>query len=295
MKGSETEIIAALYGPSRIQTQLAGASLIINARTSYPAEHAIEFDIQSERPAQFTFTVRIPGWCQRASLSLNGQLINQPFTPGTFVPIEREWQPGDCLRLEIPFELALQHFPKGGISIDYGPLTFSLPIAAHAEVEAGDSTNDQRRVIHEQLYTPRAKGATEAFPAWELTPASSWNYALCLDEQFLTRLVQIQWNSPSAITPFDPARPFITLRVPARKVKGWDMLQRRDILQQNNWVSRGKWRSGMRRVNGTFFFTPPLPARNTLKARLSQEMEWIELVPYGSTLLRMTVFPQAAE
>jgi hypothetical protein len=208
------------------------------------------------------------------------------------VPVEREWQPGDCLRLDLPFELGLQHFPKGGISIDYGPLTFSLPIMAHAEIETGDSTNDQRRVIHEKLYTPRTRGATAAFPAWELTPASRWNYALCVDEQSLTRLVQIQWNSPST-TPFDPARPFVTLRVPARTVEGWELPQRQNVLQENNWVSRGKWKSGMRTVEGTFTFTPQLPGVKTLKARLGQEIEWIELVPYGATLLRLTVFPQA--
>lgn len=295
MKRSESEIIAALYGPGCIQTELAGVPVTITAHTTYPCEQAIEFDIQPEQLVRFTFTVRIPSWCRRASLSLNGQPLNSStlLAPGTFVPIEREWQPGDSIRLELPFELALHHFPKGGLSIDYGPLTFSLPVAAHADVEAGDSTNDQRRIIHEELYTPRAKGATETFPAWELTPASQWNYALCVDEQSLNELVQIQWNSPSLTTPFDPAQPFITLRVPARRVEGWDVVQRQDILQQNNWVSRGKWKSGMRRVKGTFAFTPPLPSRKTLKARLSQEIEWIELIPYGSTLLRMTVFPQA--
>ena len=40
-----------------------------------------------------------------------------------------QWQPGDTLRLELPFELGLQHFPKGGISVDFGPLTMSLPRA----------------------------------------------------------------------------------------------------------------------------------------------------------------------
>ena len=45
--------------------------------------------------------------------------------------MESLWQPGDCLRLELPFELALQRFPKGGISLDYGPLTFSLPRVAY--------------------------------------------------------------------------------------------------------------------------------------------------------------------
>jgi len=291
MKGSETELIAALYGPCRLQTHLAGVPVSIMARTAYPSQQAIEFDIQPARPARFTFSVRIPGWCHGARLTLNGQPLDLPFLPGSFLPVERQWQPGDCLRLDLPFELAMQRFPKGGISIDYGPLTFSLPIAAQAEIEAGDSTNDQRRVIHEKLYTPRPKGATQAFPAWELTPASRWNYALCVDEQSLTRLVQIQWNGPSA-APFDPAQPFVTLRVPARTVRGWDLQPRHDVRQENNWVFRGQWKHGIRRFKGTFTFTPPLPGVKTLKARLGQEIEWIELVPYGSTLLRLTVFPQ---
>ncbi|HEU0294933.1 MAG TPA: hypothetical protein VFR47_19480, partial [Anaerolineales bacterium] len=213
--------------------------------------------------------------------------------PRTFVPIDREWQPGDQLRLDIPFELALQHFPRGGISMDYGPLTFSLPIATQAEVEIGDSTNDQRRIIHEKFYRPRAQGATEEFPAWELTPVSAWNYALCVDENSLNELVRIRWNVSPSIPPFDPGQPFITLRVPARRVQGWDMVQRQDVLQENHWVVRGKWRSGMRRVKGTFLFTPQLPSPSTLKARLAPDTEWIELIPYGATLLRMTVFPQA--
>lgn len=292
LKYSDTEIIAALYGPSEIQTQLKGVPVTIIERTSYPAEQAIEFDVQPERPTRFTFTVRIPQWCKHASITLNGQPLDLILKAGTFVPIEREWQPNDCLRLEIPFELSLQHFPKGGISLDYGPLTFSLPITTKAKVEAGDSTNDQRRIIHAELYTPRSKGATSEFPAWELTPASSWNYALCVDEESLNQLVQIHWDEAAGLS-FDAQRPFVTLKVPAKKVKGWNLEQGRDIRQQNNWVSRGKWRSGFRRVNGTFKFTPQLPNPKSLNSHVSSKTEWIELIPYGATLLRMTVFPQA--
>ena len=292
LKGGDNEIIAALYGPGRLQTELAGVPITITARTIYPAAQTIEFDIDPARPVTFIFTLRIPGWCGDAALWLNGQPLNLPLTPGTWVPIERKWQAGDCLRLDLPFALGLQRFPKGGISLDYGPLTFCLPITARAEIEAGDSTNDQRRAILKEFYAPHPKGATAAFPAWELTPTSRWNYALCLDEHSLTRLVQIRWHRPST-TLFDPVHPFVTIRVPARAVRGWTLHQRSVIFQNSGWVSRGKWRFGKRRIKGRFAFTPPLPGVTSLQARLSQDVEWIELVPYGTTLLRLTVFPQA--
>ena len=292
LKRGEEEIIAALYGPGRIQTRLGGVPVEIETDTDYPAAQAIDFILRPALAARFTFTVRIPGWCRRASLLLNGQPLELPLRAGTFQPIQREWQPGDRLRLELPFELALQRFPKGGVSVDYGPLTMSLPIQAQAEPEIGDSTDFQRRAVQAEFYTPRPQGASAEFPAWELTPASRWNYALCVDERSLSELAQVQWHGLEDGV-FDPAKPFVTLRLPARSVAGWELEERPTAWQQVGYISRGKWRLGMRRLKDNFRFTPRLPSRRTLKSRLGSQVEWIELVPYGSTLLRLTVFPQA--
>lgn len=292
LKRGEKEIIAALFGPGNLHTHIEGASLTITERTNYPSEQCVEFVFKPPNPLRFTFTVRIPGWSTRASLSLNGQPLDLPTPPGTFLPIKRDWQPGDVLRLDLPFELALQHFPRGGISVDYGPLSFSLPVPTRSDIESGDSTEFQRRITHGNFFTPRQQGANADFPAWELTPTGRWNYALCVDEESLASLAQIEWNSPTNNL-FDPAQPFITIRLPARSVEGWTPVQHQGTRQETNWVSRGRWRYGMRQLKGKFTFTPPLPDPKTLAERLSPEIEWIELVTYGSTLLRVTVFPQA--
>lgn len=47
-------------------------------------------------------------------------------------------------------------------------------------------------------------------------------------------------------------------------------------------------------VAGDFTLTPPLPDPDTLSVRLSDDIEWITLVPYGNTLLRLTVFPDGS-
>lgn len=293
LKRGENEIIAALYGPGMVQTRVSGTPVTIKTDTSYPAEQTIRFEVMPEEQTEFTFTVRIPTWCKQASLSLNGEVLNMPLLPGTFVPVQRNWQRGDTLLLQLPYSLALQHFPRGGISIDYGPLTFSLPIHAHAEIEKGDSTNEQRKDVQGEFHIPRAKGATAEFPAWDFTPVSDWNYALCLDEKSLSNgTIKIQWNKPSSVL-FDEASPFITLQVPVRTITGWDLVRRENPVQWVNRVIKGKWKIGARRLKGSYAFTPQLPSRKKLKNRLNTKIEWVDLVPYGCTLLRLTVFPQA--
>jgi uncharacterized protein len=175
------EIVAALFGPGRLATQVAGTQLTIEEDTRYPFEQTVSFILSPEQPVRFTFTVRIPGWCRYPAITINGQPLTERLTSGSFYRIEREWQPGDRIVLELPFELALKRWPEDGISLEFGPLTLSLPVAAPLEIDTADDwaqTPEEFRLSGPQRRLPD-------FPAYCLTPASRWDYALAVDEHSL--------------------------------------------------------------------------------------------------------------
>ena len=205
---------------------------------------------------------------------------------GSFYSIEREWQAGDRVVLVLPFELALKRWPEDGISLSFGPLTLSLPVAAPLEIDTAD---DWAQIPKEfRLSGPQRR--VPGFPTYRLTPASRWAYALAVDEHSLAQVAKVTWNGPSGF-PLDLDTPALRVSVPARQVKDWTLLEPNQVIRFLPSFENGTFRMIESVVEGHFTLTPPLPDAESLPERLSDELEWIDLVPYGNTLLRLTVFP----
>ena len=293
MRTGEGGIAAVLYGPGMLRTTVGSdeTPLTITAQTRYPYEQAIEFSVQPEKPVSFPFSVRIPAWCSRARLTVNGQSFEGDLQPSSFFKLERLWQPGDTVRLELPFELAMDSWPDNGVSLRYGPLTLAFPIPARAEIEIHNSTTQQRQATLGDGYEPRPLVVKAEFPSWNLYPNGSWNYALCVDDESLKDL-DVEWNE-NCTDPLDAANPALKVRIKARKVRGWRIIHSRRIKQSGHWTENGVFTQGIRTIHGDFQFTPPLPDPQRLSTKLSEKIQEIELIPYGATLLRLTVFPRA--
>ncbi|MBI5294622.1 MAG: glycoside hydrolase family 127 protein [Chloroflexi bacterium] len=291
LRSADGGVMAALYGPGELQTTVGGKAVQITAQTRYPYQQQIHFTVQPAEALDFAFWLRIPGWCQRASLQVNGQIVQAELKPGSFFKLERTWQPGDSVDLELPFELGLERWPENGVSLTYGPLTLAFPIPTRAEIETENSTTRQRMQTLGNLYEPRPTVVKEDFPAWNLYPAGPWNYALHIDEQSLKDL-KVEWNDACA-DPLDATNPALKLRVQASRVRGWHLIHTQKVRHFGHWTEGTEFCRGMRTIAGDFQFTPSLPDPHKVASRLAAKAEEIELIPYAATLLRVTVFPQA--
>ena len=100
--------------------------------------------------------------------------------------------------------------------------------------------------------------ANPDFKSWKMTPSGKWNYALV--ESGL-KDIKVEATGAKGF-PFDPATVPYVIKVPVKGVKGWTLQEDR--------------------------YTPPLP--ETFETE-DGDVEYIPLVPYGSTTLRLTIFP----
>lgn len=203
MSGTKDEVAAVLYGPSRLETRLGPRQtpVTIVEDTQFPFSDCVEFQVRAAQPVRFAFTLRIPGWCRAAQVRVNGAPAKGAVRRGTFLTLNREWQPNDRVTLVLPMEVALSRWPQQGVALERGPLVYSLRIA-------------ERRELHTQ--------EADQFPAWNFYPDSPWNYALAVDPDRLDEVEIVQRMAP-ALEPWRQENAAIELRVPARRVRGWGL------------------------------------------------------------------------
>jgi DUF1680 family protein len=108
-----------------------GTALKVTQKTKYPWNGDVEIDVAPAQPSKFTLFLRIPGWLERARISVNGQELSG-IKPGAYLPVERLWKSGD--RLEVKFDMVpqvLQANPRvlddrDRVAIQRGPLVYCM-------------------------------------------------------------------------------------------------------------------------------------------------------------------------
>jgi hypothetical protein len=202
--------------------------------------------------------LRIPGWCKKASVQVNGEAIVEKVEAGKATIIKRKWKSGDKVTLKFPMEITVTRWEKNkkAASVDYGPLTFSVKINEKYIKMGSDKT-----AIFDSKWQ---KGVdTSQWPSWEIYPESAWNYGLVLDEKNPAQSFEvIKKDWPANNFPFAPEAAPIVLKAKARPIPEWKLDQYFlcDILPQSPVVS------------------------------IQPEVE-VELIPMGAARLRISAFP----
>lgn len=202
---SDRGLCASLYAASEVSAKAGdGSTVTIFEETDYPFGDTVTFKISSAKPVAFPLYLRIPRWCEKPSVKVNGKSLSfKPKSP-VYVAVERTWKNGDVVSLQLPMGTSVRTWAKNrnAVSVDYGPLTFSLKI--------GEKWSRY--------------GTNEAWPEWEVFPTTPWNYGLMLNPRNPERSFEVVRKSgPVASNPFTPETAPIELRVKAKKIPAWKM------------------------------------------------------------------------
>ena len=181
MATPDNGIVAVLYNSSEVTIRVgnkAGNTVTLKQITNYPFDEHIKIEVSTKSAVNFPLYLRIPGWCNNAGVTINGKSINADPTASSFIRIENKWKQGDVIELTLPMKLAIRVWTKNkkSVSINYGPLTFSL------KIDESYQLMDSKKSATEDSKWQASADQTK-WPAYEIYPASMWNYGLALNDK----------------------------------------------------------------------------------------------------------------
>jgi len=155
---TEDKGLAALeYAPSSVKAKVAGGSALeFIEETDYPFDENIKFTCKTNKTVSFPFHLRIPAWCDSATITINGKEW-KTVNGNQVIKINRAWKDNDVVILTLPMNIIMSRWHENSVAVERGPLLYALKIGEDwKEVKNSDHYGDYHEVY----------------------PTTPWNYGL---------------------------------------------------------------------------------------------------------------------
>ena len=199
MKGGTPDegLSAVAYAPCSLSTPIKEAKVAVVVDTQYPFEDTITIRVTVDKPVAFPIHLRIPAWTKAPTLKI-GKTKTSSLTAGTMQVVSRTWVGTTELKLHFPMTVRAERRYNGAISIERGPLAYSLKIGTEWRYLRGER--------------PHAD--------WEVYPTTPWNYALAIDETKPETSVRFKQRKMGHL-PFSQDGVTVALKVKGSLVQDW--------------------------------------------------------------------------
>jgi len=253
MATQDNGLAALLYTEGKVTAKVAnGSEVTIASATKYPFEDEVRMSVQTATPTEFPLYLLIPQWAKGATVSVGGETMKGE--PGKYVRLQRTWKSGDAVTIKLPMRPKTRVWDqmKDSVSVDFGPLTFSLKIEEQFRQVDGTKT-----AMGDSGWQPGVDQSK--WPTYEILPKSAWNYGLVQKPTF--KVVRKPW--PANDTPFTLGTAPLELITTGRRIPMWTIDE-----------------------FGLAGILPKSPVS------VDTPVESITLVPMGAARLRISSFPQ---
>jgi len=261
MATPDNGVAALLYNSSEATVKTGerhGQTVTLKQTTNYPFDEHIKIEVFASKAVNFPLYLRIPGWCNNATVSVNGKPVDVLAKASSYLRLENKWKQGDIIELRLPMKVKLQQWAKNknSVSVNYGPLTFSLKIKEYYK-----KMNSKESATEDSKW--QANADQTRWPSYEIYPASMWNYGLLLSDESMNRQFEIikrPW--PSDDFPFTQDAVPLIIKTKGKLIPDWTV---------------DKY--------GLCGVLPESPVS------VSTKEQEIELIPMGAARLRISAFP----
>jgi DUF1680 family protein len=120
-------IAVNLYVPGSARVHCSEGEVAIVSKTEYPLNGDILLEVRPVKPARFTLSLRVPGWCRRFVAGAGGRTWDG--RPGSYLEIDREWSGTEVIRIQMDLTVRVisgaPSYPEW-VAVERGPQVLAV-------------------------------------------------------------------------------------------------------------------------------------------------------------------------